>query len=170
MNKFKSKNWILFILLLLFILPSISAIWCYLHPQLLKADLVNKGQLLKPPVFVKALEKTKTWQLVYLSEEKCTQQCLQALTQLAKVRLSLGRHLYGLTLNLLIRPGVKGPSKNQLKEMDIKMMTLKERKSILSPYQVWIVDPKGYVVMVYKDETHPKDIFTDLQHFLPLWG
>jgi hypothetical protein len=170
MSTFKSKNWVLFILLVLFFLPGLCAIWFYLNPQLLNHDLVNKGQLMRPPVLVKALDQSKTWQLVYVPEGQCARPCLQALSQLAKVRLSLGRHLYGLSLNLLMMPGVKAPEERQLNEMDIKMITLKERKNTLSPYRVWVVDPKGYVVMVYRDESHPKDIFSDLQHFSPLWG
>jgi hypothetical protein len=97
---------------------------------------------------------------------------MDALAQLAKIRLSLGRHLYGLSLRLVLPTAVNWPDEHQVKQlrrMDIQIVQLDKIPPELSQSSVWVVNPEGRLVLVYRDEMHPKAIFSDLQHLAPLW-
>lgn len=169
---FKSGYWILLVLGALFVLPGVAAIWCYTHPQLLASNLINKGALLKEPIQISPLGTSGAWQLVYVPQGQ-VQSALPALEQLAKVRLSLGRHLYGLSLSLAVPPLQQEPTptmRARLKEMDVEVITLAQLPKQLISNHVWVVNPAGLVVVAYKDESHPKDIFSDLHQLARLWG
>jgi hypothetical protein len=170
---FKSGYWVLFVLTLLFVLPGIAAIWCYIHPQLLASNLINKGTLSNEPIEISRLRHSGSWQLVYVSQGSTPQSDILALEQLARIRLSLGRHLYGLSICLALSPSQiepMGSVKERLKEMDIRVIKLEALPNQLASNKVLVVNPDGLVVVSYRDDSHPKDIFSDLQQLARLWG
>lgn len=169
----KAKYGVIVILLGLFLLPGLSAWLFYIHPQWLSGQLTNQGELLVQPVVVSDMNQSDTWQLVYSSKRSCTQSCLHAIESLAKVRLALGRHLYGLSLKLALYPrdvSIEEGIRTRLHEMGVGVVNIDEPPLTLAHKPVWIMNPQGRVVLCYQDETRSKDIFADLQKLAQLWG
>lgn len=168
------KNFILVLLILLFLAPSFSAVWFYTHPALLKNHvLTNKGQLMNTPILIKELiGPDKHWKLVYITEKSCDRHCLSVLEQLAKVRLSLGRHLYGLTLHLLLLPGAPELDVHHFKqfnEADMKVTRLTALPNKWPHSKIWLVNDAGLLVMTYEENMKAQDLFHDLHLLARLW-
>jgi len=160
------------LLALLFLMPFFAALWSYKSGVMKQAGLVNKGQLLSTSVTVPELISTQKWQLLYVSSATCEKVCLSDLDTLARVRLALGRRLYGLELSLGVKPPVEltAPVIHQLATMDIKVKNLKQIPQELRGSQVWIVNKEGKVIMTYTDSLQPKAIYADLKKLSELWA
>jgi len=87
---------------------------------------------------------------------------------LAKLRLALGRRLYAVDLVLATqspRNSVSQTAQNLLEEIDAHWAQLSDKEADILGYQpaIYLVNPKGYVILAYAKDQPVKDIFQDLQ-------
>ncbi|OGV27658.1 MAG: hypothetical protein A3F18_07725 [Legionellales bacterium RIFCSPHIGHO2_12_FULL_37_14] len=154
---------ILGILLIIFLLPLICSVWLYSHKSYVANYKTNRGELLKESIFIPELQSSRPWQLVYIVNQACTDLCMHDLTNLAKMRLSLGRKLYNVQLTLAQAPVF---NKQKLQDMDVKFVNIRHIPNSLSVPKVWLLDAKGRVVLVYQDTSKLNDIYSDLKHLI----
>lgn len=164
------------LLAIIFMAPGLLALWVYQHPEWLRGSTVNKGQLLTPPVPLRALQtRPNTWGLVFWSPKGCgASSCLTHLDKLARIRLALGRRLYGVDQWLVMGEGADQLSdheKNLLKEGDFRIAQLPTEDSAklsdLTPSpRFFIISPERYLVLGYDLDAKSEDIFKDLKLLL----
>ena len=103
-NFFKQHK-ALYILVGLFIIPILAA--HYVFSQ--RLDWVsgqgsNYGQLIQQAVVWQTGAHPRPWQLAFVVDGQCQQDCLATLDKLSRLRLSMGRKLYDLDLVLVFKP------------------------------------------------------------------
>ncbi len=167
-------KFILFCLVLLFILPGLSAYLFYMNPQWLNHTTTNKGHFLNPPARGPVLGNKETWQIILWSPNGCDAQCMKKLEEIARVRLALGRRFYDVELWLLMSDTATSlPSSMQevLKKNMIfwqKLPAPQAGKTSFSGQKttIFIANPTHYLVLEYHDNSEPNDIFYDIKHLL----
>ena len=169
------RNYIVLILLaLLFAAPGVTAYFYYQNPAWLSKATTNKGQLLRPPLlFAKEFDNKQKWRLMFWYPGDCDKTCLQVLDKLARTRLALGRRLYEVDECLLQHEG-SSQLKNlrpYLQEQAIKVLAISQKTFEAFPFfgktpKIVIANPEGYLVMSFKKEALPKDIYHDLKQLL----
>lgn len=174
MIKKASKYPILLLLAALFAAPGIFAYVFYQHPNWLGTKRVNKGTLLNPAVAIQALDTQSKWRLLYWSPKICSKACLAQLDTLARVRLALGRKLYYVDQWLLL--GESAPALNELERglvrsqgFHIALNAQTKLPAAMLPEDhglIYLVDPNNYVILSYKVDVNPNDIFKDLKRLL----
>lgn len=173
--KHTSRNYfILLLLALLFMAPGLVAYIVYNHNAWLSAAPTNKGTLLNPPVLLAQLHEKEKWQLVLWSPQACDQECAQQLDKLARIRLALGRRLYEVETCLLLgvdAPLPAVPLANTLRDHDIHVLKLAAGASSPLPVlpkisTLYIMNPTGYLVLAYKNQAKPDDLYHDIKHLL----
>lgn len=160
MKNFIARYYVLLILIIIFAIPGVSALYFYKNPALLGAASTNKGQLLKPAIPVQAFNQLDKWHLVYWQPTICDANCEQVLEKLAKIRLALGRKLYYVDLNLLESVPHASGLDAFLQKADIKSFS--QTIAFQKP-AIFIANPEGQLILSYTPETLPKDIFHDLK-------
>jgi hypothetical protein len=174
MTKKVTQYSVILFLVLLFAAPGVLAYLFYQHPHWLGVSHINKGTLLEPPVLLDVFDEKPQWRLMLWSAEGCDKACLQQVEQLAKLRLALGRKLYGVDQWLLI--GDKAPPLTHevqalLQESDIHYATLSHEitsqlQSLSATPVVYIVNPQRYLILQYTLESSRHDIYKDLNLLL----
>ncbi len=172
MKSSKRNYSILVLLAVLFALPGLFAYFYYLYPQWLGEGTINRGTFIDPPVKISKIDGDK-WALVYWEPKHCESQCLQQLDKLARVRLSLGRHLYKTEQWLLLKTEtpITPTLTKLLTEQDIKVKywaNLERAPFEKENQQVFIADPNHYLILAYSLITAPGDIFHDFQRLLDI--
>lgn len=144
----KKNNYILSMLLIIFLLPGVLAVLFYKYPIHFSKTL-NHGNLLSPPLFLAEL-KSSTWQWIVWCPKKNNAQCTETLDKLSRIRLALGRRWYDINIR-------------QYSQMSPKL-----EKSILDTAEpaIWVMDKKGFIIMTYPISTPSKDIYTDIKTLL----
>jgi hypothetical protein len=173
MKSKKHNRLILLFLSLLFIAPGLSAYLFYMHPQWLHGKTINKGHFLNPARPLKIFHDQK-WRIVLWSPKGCEAECIKQLDQLARVRLALGRRFYNVELWAMQpedAPSLTQKTLASMKEYDIRSQALNPKdpkvKAIISqPASTFIVNPTGYLILEYNDNSKPDDIFHDIKHLL----
>ena len=175
-NPNSSKSTVLALLVFIFILPGCLALMFYQHPQWLGSRTANHGQLISPFVKLDGLSSPKYWHLLLVTDKACDKQCLTTLDKLARVRLALGRLSREVDLRLMVSKADMLPNKAiraQMKDMamaaqvllPIDQQRLTERNFIAG---LFIVDPRGYMVLSYPIDTKQKPIYQDLKHLIKI--
>jgi cytochrome oxidase Cu insertion factor (SCO1/SenC/PrrC family) len=175
--KLRKNRLTLLLLLLVFLLPALGSWLLYANRAHVHLGTTNKGQFVQPPrqLDTAAIGLPADWfahhlTLVYAGGESCADTCRQALHVMQGTRLALGeqtdqvRLLYlsaGIPVADVIQanPGVTG--------RDVKSEVLSAGfDGADAPKYIYLVDPKGYVVLRYPLSQDPKDILIDLRHLL----
>ena len=175
--KLRKNRLTLLLLLLVFLLPALGSWLLYANRAHVHLGTTNKGQFVQPPrqLDTAAIGLPADWfahhlTLVYAGGESCADACRQALHVMQGTRLALGeqtdqvRLLYlsaGIPVADVIQanPGVTG--------RDVKSEVLSAGfDGADAPKYIYLVDPKGYVVLRYPLSQDPKDILIDLRHLL----
>jgi cytochrome oxidase Cu insertion factor (SCO1/SenC/PrrC family) len=184
--------WPLILMTLVFAAP-VVATWFYLFfPQYLPESRSNRGELLSPPVPLPATlplvdrdgtpfdseSLEGTWTLLYLSDGACGEACIQRLTQLRQIRLGLGegRRLVG---RLLLVADADPPRDSVLMEgafagMQVAGTDRGGRATLLAALGndeavlggVYILDPRGALMMRYAADAAPEDMLKDMERLL----
>lgn len=169
------RNYVVLLLLaLVFMAPGLTAYLYYKHPQWLGTATTNKGELLQPPVLLTAINSNEKWRLLLWNPDDCGVTCLNQLDKLARIRLALGRRLYGVEQWLVLTDGSKALPKSlitSLREQDIHIVHLskEQRQSLASlkpEARVFIANPNSYLVLSYAPTANSQDIFHDLKQLL----
>ena len=168
--KFRSGLVLLF-LVVLFAAPGFFAYFFYSHPHWLDHTKTNRGELINPPIQLMSANSTK-WKLLLWSPQVCEESCIEQLDKLARIRLALGRRLYGLELWLLLGNNAPNLSKmfsDTLHEKDIRVLKLSALdlpSALPEDAKVYLENPNGYLVLSYPLTANPKDIFHDIKRLL----
>jgi len=160
-------------LILLFMLPGVSALFLYNHPGYIHST-TNRGALVQTSMKMIPLDEKQQWKLVYWNKQSCRQNCLKILDKLYRVRLALGRRYYKVSEWLLQDDNVTSPSGKQLKIMkkhnihftSLTQREVKLREVLKSKSAIFIISPQRDFVLTYPLNVSPDDIFKDLKHLL----
>lgn len=173
-NQNSSKRAMFLFLLLVFILPGCLAVLFFQHPQWIGNQTTNNGEFVSPLIKLDSLDKQSRWHLLLISDQACDKQCLSLLDKLARVRLALGRLSREVDLHLMVTEAVLLPDnfiRRQMKDvaMESQVLSPTDQKHLLSRNYlrgVFIVDPRGYMVLFYPPGAHQKSIYKDLKHLI----
>lgn len=175
MNSLKRNSLVLLLLALLFAAPAGIAYLFYQHPQWLVAMKTNRGKLLTPPIKLAAFSKEAKWRIIFWHPLACDTVCRQWLDKLARIRLRLGRHLYGVETWLIGGEGYEPPVslRRLLKDEDIGWQTLTKSSQnglvfYSFPSQVFIASPNNDLMLAYSLDKKLNGLFYDIKHLLSL--
>lgn len=178
---FLQRSMVIF-LSLLFIIPLISAWYLYTHHDEWTIKTKNRGQLLNPllrlenfPLYV-AENNTradvkklhKKWQLIYLDPSDCQHDCKKNLHKMRQVWMALGKH----------RDRVSGLLITTMRAQEIStqypgLLHLWSTKKSLADFlektpqgAFYLMDPLGYVMMVYPPDVTHQNLYDDFMRLL----
>lgn len=155
----KSVGWIPWLILLVCLLPSVCANFLY------KANLINSnstkqhGNLVTPALSAKHLQlndinldlkenkiNARTWKIVYIPTEPCSNDCKQKIHELKNLKIALGREYHRANIN------TTSPQK-------LGNFSLKHNET-------YIIDPNDFLMMQYLPQQTTSDILKDVKHLL----
>jgi cytochrome oxidase Cu insertion factor (SCO1/SenC/PrrC family) len=181
----------LVLIALVFIVPLLVAAWMQKHAfETGVWGGTQHGTLIQPPLAVQdfllptyqgqvfTLEELKgKWTMLYMvtAPAECAVECRQAVYQMRQIRLAVGRDLPRVQRVLLAGPDSLGSLAEIAKEYEDMYIAIDVGASLrqqLEPRSgqnrpgIYLFDPLGNVMMVYKPETDPRDILKDLKKLL----
>lgn len=174
MKRTNSKYAVLLLLAIMFAAPGIAAYVFYQHPSWLGDSRINKGTLLTPPVSLNFFDNQNKWRIVLWIPERCDKTCINQVDLLSRVRLALGRKLYQVDQWLILgdkASPVAEEVKSLLKERDVHVGILPSSEmtklaAFDSGTNVFIVNPDKYMILSYKSEGNPDDLYKDMKLLL----
>lgn len=182
----------LVILGLIFLAPALSA-WLIFNFTNVGRDnggKVNHGDLVVPPrkianiVLSDPLHKGQPqrlygkWSIVYLVSGGCDKTCDYKLYTMRQLRLAMGRDddrvqrilvVYGSDATVLSEVQEKNYAGQLLVRASKQLQAvfkLTDTEQPLNLHRLYIVDPRGNLMMSYRDGTNPTDIIKDLKRLL----
>jgi len=179
----------LLILILVFAIP-LSIAWVMLKNNDMPGKTTNKGILIDPPFSVALLkihnEKGDSltkgrWAMLYLNPGQCKKACQQGLLNMRQIRIATGKNMNRVErviltdktqdnsrLNRMIQTEYKGTRHLFITKEDFNNIIQKHVKTsdALKSGTIYLVDPMGNVIMVYKPNVTPNAIFKDIQRLL----
>jgi len=137
------------ILMLLFALPLVAAQGLYWFRDSIPLKTLETGTLLTPPLQTNILSffdpTTKgKWQLIYIKPAVCDANCTQALSDINRIHASLGKDRPRLVCHTLSQTDLP----------------------LLSPGELAVIDPQGWLILQYAVHSRPMGIIKDLQRLL----
>ncbi len=182
------------LLALLFAAPMLLAWWLQRHPAWLPTGQSQYGRLLHPPpelpdaVLHHAMDGTAArlygkWTLLQPDGGRCAAACMQMLQQARYVRLISGRHSHH-TQQLLLAGGLSGEATRRRLAAQPGLLLYQAPKAAqnaldllgekdqgaagdtLPAAALYLVDPRGQVVLAYTAEASVGAIREDLQRLL----
>lgn len=193
----KKRPWITLCLILLVIIAPIVIAWFMVkYAQRHEFKQSNHGVLISPPtpnihdVNFYDFKRRDTlsgeslvgkWWIVYISPEKCFQECQENLYNLRQLQIALGKDSSRVGRIFVAQPHCPTAfCEHYLPEYYPEMqritfesaafnkLFLKSSLSVTSETlgQIYIIDPLGNVMMYYDPDTEPKSILSDLKRLL----
>jgi len=183
MSKFVQKYGVLLALAILFLGPLVAAAIVYHHGEGWISKTTNRGQLIKPPVKLQHFVFKKSdgsvlstrdlsgrWLMLYIDPEDCGRYCEQSLYKMRQVRLALGKNRERVQRMVVTSPGYQTPQLEQLISHEyagtrhiIAQVTGASTHETLQPGALYIVDPRGNIMLRYTPDASPEDMFHDLK-------
>lgn len=175
---FNQKKITLAMLILIFIMPGVLALFFYQHPERLTQFRMNKGHLINRPVKMPLSDAQRNghWKLAYWHEQDCQAACLKQLDRLARLRLALGRRLYEvdewliseLSKEQLSADSVRFMQQNEIIPVHVSAPPASLTALLKNQGPVFIISPSGDFVLSYSGLSRTEDIFEDLKHLLSI--
>jgi hypothetical protein len=157
--------------------PFVAALFIYygLGPSWLP-QLPGSRQLLATPVPVPqdwraGAELPPAWQLIYARITPCEQECAQHLGRLLQVQVALGRDRDRVQRVVwhdgsLPEPGDRELTAHGLDEAVGRELVDALGAEDLRAGQVYVADPRGYVILSYPPDVEQKELLRDLKRLL----
>ena len=174
----KKNRLTLLALLLVFLVPFLGAYWLYLHPGSVDLGTTNNGEFVQPARLLDAtgidLPKdyltSHKWTLVYLGGTQCDADCEMALLTMRQTRLALGEK-FDLVQRLYL---VDGKPTSRAPEAGLAVADVSRAPVLLKQFDepasaahyIYLVDPRGYLMMRYSLSDDPKGLLKDMRHLL----
>ena len=190
------QKWILAALLVLFALPFSLSWFLFNFTDFGKGEgKASHGELIVPPRLLPDVQLVDAtgpsneparlygkWSLVYLLDGECGEDCEQNLYRMRQLRLAMGKHAHRVQ-RVLINYG-EAPvqlSRIQMREYrrqylinaaahaDLdspEIFALSSDDRPLAANRLYIVDPRGFLMMSYAPGTAPGGIIEDLKRLL----
>jgi cytochrome oxidase Cu insertion factor (SCO1/SenC/PrrC family) len=195
-NKKANQKWIVVVLFILFALPFSLSWFLFNFTDFGRGEgTASHGTLIDPPRLLSdatladpagALNEPARlygkWSLVYLVDGECDEQCEKNLYRMRQIRLAMGKHAHRVQrvlinfnndpLRLTERQLQEYRGQLVAKSSGIKELVtaapfkLSEDDAPLSAGRLYIVDPRGFLMMSYAPEADPGGIIKDLQRLL----
>lgn len=192
------QKWIILLLAIVFLLPmTLSFFLFYFTPLGQGGGEASHGILVEPPRQLPDLALRKAgalvedeaglfgkWSLVYLVEDRCDEACEQNLYRMRQLRLAQGKH--GTRVQrVLLNLGSESVQLNarQLREYAGQLISspqdpdglldrfrLRENDLPLKEHRLYLVDPRGFLMMSYPADTDPGGIIDDMRRLLRYSG
>lgn len=180
-----SKRAVLAVLALLFFGPLVVAWIWFFHFEEQYPGTVNKGELIDPPVAIgeaylrelrlhagdadeTAQPFSDDWSIVLLAPRSCEMECEQALYLTRQVRIRLNKDADRVQRVLLAGEGVEYPA-----EQHPDLRVFAADAAALAPFvnaapdaRIWLVDPRGFLMMSYPAGFTPEMLHADLKRLL----
>jgi cytochrome oxidase Cu insertion factor (SCO1/SenC/PrrC family) len=191
MKNNRRGHWTLAALLLVFIAPMLLAWYLYTHPGLLKGHS-NQGQLLHPPLQLKAMQFDEIthnmpslkgkWTLFYVSALPCQKQCEQVIYKIRQIRTATGKERHRVN-RLVLFVGDKKTLQLEQKhllsysqgEYAGTLLTsisniefARQPATALQQNTLYLIDPLGNIMLSYPADVAPKALFKDLKHLMQI--
>lgn len=181
----KSKR-LLYALLLLFICPLLLASLLFnTHQDWFKQHTMHQGHLVIPSVTITPDSIITTshntlaphffqgkWSLMYLSDHACQQQCTTWLYVLQQIKKATGKHQHHIQ-NVFLGLSTSLPAERDQHKLSQTTWLTTGLENYQSLYQgdamhgqIYLIDPRGNMMMRYPLSTKPKAILGDLQRLL----
>lgn len=171
-------RWVNIALGTLFLLPVATAFFFY-QGGARYLGRMNKGTLVTPLIASSALairdeDKNpvtldKKWTILYRAKQ-CDKACEKVMDKILRVRLALGRDMSRTQAALLSDEKVGDTLSKQMRDvrgLDTKALLSSLNNTVgLAAHQIYLVDPKGYIMMRYNAGVAPKAIYSDLGRLL----
>lgn len=192
------QKWIIFLLVVVFLLPMTLSFFLFYFTSFGQGGgEASHGVLIEPPRQLPDLALREPgatgeeerglygkWSLVYLIEDRCDEACDQNLYRMRQLRLAQGKH--GTRVQrVLLNFGSKRVRLNnrQLREYAGQLISspqdpdglldrfrLQENDRPLEKNRLYLVDPRGFLMMGYSADTDPGGIIDDMQRLLRYSG
>lgn len=164
----------------IFIIPMLASTLLFMrgkpfgHPT-------NKGVLIHPPIsFTPEGSTSHQWTLLLLVPSRCDSQCHNWLHQMKQIHTATGKyqnHVQRLALSLQpLSKEERLALQKQYPGLEVKVsaeheLAQKLHLAVSQPIDlqqssVYLIDPKGYVMMGYKPDANPTDVLKDLKHII----
>jgi len=183
----KHQKLVIILIFLVTIGPFLFAYTLYQRGNAANLKLNNNGDLISPVINVEKNEAIsgKTllgkWWLVYIGPKNCRLECHDMLYNLKQIRTALGKDTHRVERLFIAHPDCQSSvCETYLSEAypDMKRITLKreafnqlfagvnqhfEREMV---GEVYIIDPKGNMMMHYAGDSEPRAILSDVKRLL----
>jgi cytochrome oxidase Cu insertion factor (SCO1/SenC/PrrC family) len=186
----------LVLIALVFIVPLLVAAWMQKHAfETGVWGGTQHGTLIQPPLPIKdfllpayqqgqvfTLEELKgKWTMLYMvptidpAPPQCAAECRQAVYHMRQIRLAVGKDMNRVQRVLLATPDSLGSLEEIAKEYADMYIAIDVGASLRQQLQprsgqirpgIYLFDPLGNAMMVYKPDTDPRDILKDLKKLL----
>jgi hypothetical protein len=179
----------LWILIAMFALPMVAALFFYYNPQYLPAGRSNRGELIHPPRPVASLEfRTPdqasfrleelgaNWTMVAVADGACGQPCRDQLHDFQQIRLALAENRYRVGRLLILTEPTPGgadgvatdyPDTRVVTAEGAQLAALQQNFGDGTPDSIrdirFLVDPMGNVMMRYAPQAPANDLLQDLE-------
>ncbi len=190
----KSNNKLTIILLVvMFLSPVILSWYVFNYTDFLEArGMSNKGELIDPPrplgdlALIDPLNDERKdslfgkWTLAYVTQS-CEKTCLDNVYRMRQIHIAMDKHSLRVQKALLLTD----QSVDELKEMLVdfrgqqifntsiidvnellKQFQLGEEDNPVEAARIYIIDPLGNLMMSFKPDADPRDIYNDLKKLL----
>lgn len=191
-NPKKSNRFTIIALMVLFASPVLLAVlmhsqWWSYAPDATR----NNGELLQPALAVAEWPDTSNklaaddvesiWTLVLATHNDCSQTCLEQLAWLRQVRAAQGRHLNQVNIRLATasepNPGTRAAVNEISSEIQILapnlnrsfwnvLATDKSQLDTTSTFNTYLLDPAGFIILRYPENSDSGGIRKDLGRLL----
>ncbi len=192
-NKNYHKYWILLALAILFLGPVIAALSFYESGNNWIPSRINYGKLIQPLINIQQLKISQTdgeplknkqllgkWSMLYVEPAQCQQNCEQVLYKMQQIRLALGKDINRVQrivatfsndknhqLAEKIAANYQG---TELVHIDKKQFEIYFKQQTTASFntagEIFIVDPRGNIMMRYSASEKPDGIYNDLRRLL----
>lgn len=183
---------ILVLLWLFFLLPMWAAWFIWKNPSHIPTHTTNRGQLIQPAVNLNALNfstENETqkfsalngkWLLLYVTGKNCDQLCQKTIYLMRQIQTATGKNQARIQrVVLTLRPQI-GPDFQKAAEKyppvilahadtrdwQQQTTTLTSQKLAISSGYLYLLDPKGFMVLGYSLNENPSNLLKDLEKLL----
>lgn len=182
----RNRRNVLLIAFIAFMPVVLAFLILYVFPSLVPTRTTNKGTLVRPVISIKKLSDNGRvhfpegkWMLMVPAGTHCDQACDQALYRARQTNIALGKNANKLERLLLVSGNRLSPEFHTLlgrkyPNMLVQYLAPGEVDKVLGRYSptgsldgyIFMVDPRGFIMMYYTPKNAGKDILDDIQHLL----
>lgn len=167
------------------LVPAILAYgFLFLFPGLIPHSTTNRGTLVRPPIPITQISSQiqvprGKWLLVVADGTDCDEACNHALYLARQVNIALGKDAGRLERLLLVSGNSLSPEFHDLLQREyprvqVQYLAPGSVDAVLGKFDthghIFMVDPRGFIMMEYTATNSGKDILDDLKHLLGIGG
>ena len=183
MSKAKRSNWIIYVLVAMFFGPLlVSWAWFFYFKDISTANTVNQGELITPArrILTAGLLNTDTlppadglftekWTILLVGRNACDANCENMLYQTRQVWIRLGKESHRVIR--VFAGGVKqSPDILTSQHQDALYLYAEriffEQLQSNADLEVFLIDPRGFLVLRYNTPLNPASLYKDLSRLL----